>query len=422
MDAEARTPDVPGPVSTTDRIELIDVVRGFALFGVLLANLVWITTDVVLTDARLADLPTAPLDRIAKQLVVFFVDHKFYTIFSFLFGLGFAVQLSRFEQRGAGTGLYARRLAVLAVIGLLHIALLWFGDILLIYAIAGFGLLIARHWDNRSLILAAIVLGLSARAAFGLVPLVTRGASNVAAVTSSAAGAEKERKLAIFDGTSYLAIARENVSFYYGQIGAAGVWMFLVPQVFARFLLGLYVGRRGWAAHTADILQPLRKVLPWAVAVGVIGNAIMLGLYNLEHAGRLGPDSVWLQLAAPIEEVGVLAMAFSYVGVIVLLFHSAARWRRRLEQLASVGRMALTTYLTHSVLYLMLLTGVGLGLYGDIGPAWCVALSLVIFSAQVMFSRWWLARYRFGPAEWAWRSLTYGQSQPMRRAAVPRVG
>ena len=422
MDAEARTQDILAPVSTTDRIELIDVVRGFALFGVLLANLVWITTDVILTDARLAELPTAPLDRIAKQLVVFFVDHKFYTIFSFLFGLGFAVQLSRFEQRGAGAGLYARRLAILAIIALLHIALLWFGDILLIYAIAGFGLLLARHWDSRTLILTAIVLGLSARAAFGLVPLVTRGTTNVAAATSSAAAAEKERKLAIFDGPSYLAIARENVAFYYGQLVTAGVWMFLAPQVFARFLFGLYVGRRRWAAHTADILPPVRKVLPWAMVIGVIGNAAMLGLSNLEHAGRLDPDSVWLHLAAPIEEVGVLAMAFSYVGVMVLLFHSSARWRRRLERLAPVGRMALTNYLTHSVLYLLLLTGVGLGLYGDIGPAWCVALSLAIFSAQVIFSRWWLARYRFGPAEWAWRSLTYGQAQPMRRTAVPQVG
>jgi uncharacterized protein len=418
LDAAARSPDVLAPVSTTERLELIDVVRGFALFGVLLANLVWITTDVMLTDARLAVLPTAPLDRVAKQLVVFFIDHKFYTIFSFLFGLGFAVQLSRFEQRGAGAGVYARRLAILAVIGLLHIALLWFGDILLIYAIAGFGLLIARHWDSRTLIVAAIVLGLSARAASGLVPLLTRGTTSVAAATSSAAAAEKERKLAIFDGSSYPAIVRENVAFYYSQIVAAGVWLFLVPQVFARFLLGLYVGRRRWAARTADIVSPLRRVLPWTMVIGVIGNAVMLSVGNLEHSGRLDPDSVWLHLAAPVEEVGVLAMAFSYVGVIVLLFHASARWRQRLERLALVGRMALSNYLTHSVLYLLLLTGIGLGLYGDIGPAVCIALSIVIFSAQVVFSRWWLARFRFGPAEWAWRSLTYGRVQPMRRAAV----
>ena len=80
--------------------------------------------------------------------------------------------------------------------------------------------------------------------------------------------------------------------------------------------------------------------------------------------------------------------------------------------------MALTNYLTHSVLYFVLFTGVGLGLYGEVGPASCVALAVVIFAAQMTFSGWWLARYRFGPAEWVWRTLTYRQRQPMR-ARVP---
>src|SRR4030095_7985721 len=100
MDITSAKLDVLHPVSPHERIDLIDVVRGFALFGVLLANLVWLTTDNVLTDHRLAQLHTAPLDRIAKQLIVFFVDSKFYTLFSFLFGLGFAIQLSRAAERG----------------------------------------------------------------------------------------------------------------------------------------------------------------------------------------------------------------------------------------------------------------------------------------------------------------------------------
>src|SRR5689334_8377664 len=100
MDSAARRHESLHPVCAHERIDLLDVVRGFALFGVLLANLVWLTTDIVLSDARLSQLPTAPLDRMVKPLIVFFVDHKFYTIFSFLFGLGFALQLSRAEERG----------------------------------------------------------------------------------------------------------------------------------------------------------------------------------------------------------------------------------------------------------------------------------------------------------------------------------
>ena len=135
----------------------------------------------------------------------------------------------------------------------------------------------------------------------------------------------------------------------------------------------------------------------------------------------LGRDSFWVHALAPVEEAGILALAFAYVSVLVLLFHRNATWSRRLGYLAPVGRMALTNYLTQSLLYLVLLTGLGFGLYGEVGPAWCVALAFMIFAAQMALSRWWLARYRFGPAEWVWRSLTYGQLQRMREPVSART-
>ncbi len=412
-------PEAPHPVSAHERIDLIDVVRGFALFGVLLANLVWITTDVVLTDARLSQLPTAPLDRIVEPLVAFFVDHKFYTLFSFLFGLGFAIQLSRAEDRRHNVvAVYARRVSILAVIGLLHIALVWYGDILLVYAIGGFGLLAVRNWNARLLIILAFTLALFARAAVGVFPLIA-GASGTAQVDGEVEeDADKERKLAIFDGTSYRAIARENASFYYRDIVAGSVGLFLLPQVFARFIFGLYVGRRNWARRTTELRPILRRLLPRTIAVGVVGNGTALVIDHLQHAKVLGPDLYWVHAAAPVEEAGILALAFAYLSALVLLFHRSATWHRRLGYLAPVGRMALTNYLTHSVLYFVLFTGVGLGLYGEVGPASCVALAVIIFAAQMTFSGWWLARYRFGPAEWVWRTLTYRQRQPMR-ARVP---
>ena len=412
-------PEAPHPVSAQERIDLIDVVRGFALFGVLLANLVWITTDVVLTDARLSQLPTAPLDRIVEPLVAFFVDHKFYTLFSFLFGLGFAIQLSRAEERRHNVvAVYARRVSILAVIGLLHIALVWYGDILLVYAIGGFGLLAVRHWNARLLIILAFTLALFARAAVGVFPLIA-GASGTEQVAGEVEeDADKERKLAIFDGTSYRAIARENASFYYRDIVAGSVGLFLLPQVFARFIFGLYVGRRNWAGRTTELRPILRRLLPRTIAVGVVGNGMALVIDHLQHAKVLGPDWYWVHAAAPVEEAGILALALAYLSALVLLFHRSATWHRRLGYLAPVGRMALTNYLTHSVLYFVLFTGVGLGLYGEVGPASCVVLAVIIFAAQMTFSGWWLARYRFGPAEWVWRTLTYRQRQPMR-ARVP---
>jgi uncharacterized protein len=412
----------PHPVSVHERIDLIDVVRGFALFGVLLANLVWITTDVVLTDARLSQLPTAPLDRIVKPLVVFFVDHKFYTLFSFLFGLGFAIQLSRGEERHYNVvGVYGRRVSILAVIGLLHIAFIWYGDILLVYAIGGFGLLAVRHWNTRLLLTLALALALFARAAVGVSLPIARAPDSPHVDAESKENAEKERTLATFDGTSYRDIARENAALYYRDIVARGVGLFLLPQVFARFIFGLYVGRRNWARRTTQLRPTLRRLLPWAIGVGVIGNGTAMLIEQLQDTSVLGRDSFWVHAGAPVEEVGILALAFAYLSVLVLLFHRSASWRRRLGYLAPVGRMALTNYLTQSVLYFALFTGVGFGLYGDVGPAWCVGLALVIFAAQMAFSRWWLARYRFGPAEWVWRTLTYGQLQPMREPVSART-
>ena len=263
MDSGLTIGESPHPVFLHERIDLIDVVRGFALFGVLLSNLVWITTDMVLTDAQLVQLPTAPLDRIVKPVVEFFVVHKFYTLFSFLFGLGFAVQLSRAEERRYNVvAVYARRVAILAVIGLVHIALVWYGDILLVYAIGGFGLLAVRHWNTRLLVTLALALALFARATVEVPPRGARTPGGPQGDDRITANAEKERILAIFEGTSYRAIARENAALFYGDIVVGSVGLFLLPQVFARFMFGLYVGRRNWAGRTTELRPILRRLLP----------------------------------------------------------------------------------------------------------------------------------------------------------------
>ena len=351
--------------------------------------------------------------------MVFFVDHKFYTLFSFLFGLGFAIQLSRAEHRRYNVvAVYARRVSILAVIGLLHIALVWYGDILLVYAIGGLTLLAVRHWNARRLMVLAVTLALFARAGVGVLSRSSGEARGPQAEAQVKDDAEKERKLAIFDGVSYRAIARENATFYYSEIVAGSVGLFLLPQVLARFIFGLYVGRRHWEARTIELQPTLRRLMPWALAIGVLGNGTAMLVDHLQDAKVLGADSYWVHTTAPAEEAGVLALAFAYLAALVLLFHRSGTWRRRLGYLAPVGRMALTNYLTHSLLYLLLFTGVGFGLYGEVGPTLCVGFAFIIFGAQMAFSRWWLARYRFGPMEWAWRTLTYGQLQPMRAAVA----
>jgi uncharacterized protein len=163
------------PTADIERHEILDVLRGFALYGVLLANLVWLTTDKVLSDARLQQLPTVPVDPIARALVAFFIDGKFYTLFAFLFGLGFSLQMHKAEMRGARiVSVYIRRLSVLLFIALIHIALIWYGDILLMYAALGFVLLLFRGARPKLwVVMLALALALFARTAFTAYHAVT---------------------------------------------------------------------------------------------------------------------------------------------------------------------------------------------------------------------------------------------------------
>jgi uncharacterized protein len=405
------------PISVTERHAILDVLRGFALYGVLLANLVWLTTDMVLTDARLRQLPTATLDPVAKAFVVFFIDGKFYTLFAFLFGLGFSLQIQRAAMHGGAlVPLYTRRLAVLLLVGALHIPLIWYGDILLVYASLGFALLLFRRARPTLRLLAlALVLALFARATFTGYDAVTRPPEASQRVSSDAQkdAATKEARLAAFL-SGYPRVVRENVAVYWGDLFIRGFALILLPQAFARFLFGLYVGKRGVVERVATYIPLMRRAFPWLIAVAIVGNGIGLVHEWLEHQHHMELSGSWWTVATiPLVEAGVLALSGLYVCGICMLFYGSDRWQKRLARLAPVGRMALTSYLTHSVLYLLLFTGAGLGLLGNVGPTICVALSVPIFWAQVVVSGWWLRRYRFGPAEWVWRSLTYGRAQPM---------
>lgn len=408
----AAVSDSPRSLGPATGRELIDAVRGFALFGVLLANLVWVSQDVALTPAQLEALPTAALDRIVRHGVQFFVDWKFYTLFSFLFGLGFSVQLMRGEKRGAAiVPLYARRLGVLLVIGTIHAYLLWFGDVLQLYALLGFLLILFRRRSDKTLVWTGIGLGVIFPA---LVVIVEALLNPKPAAPWPDAAALKEIS-ALFQGFSsgsVLEVFKENFK-YAMEFWTDTFAIQFLAAIFGKFLLGFYVGRRRLLEEPEAHTRLFRRLLVWGLVVGLIGNAIWLVTSELKLSGAMARSSPWaLATQLPIY-LGVLAMSAFYLSAIVLLWRSPA-WHRRLSWLAPVGRMAFTNYLTHSFLYVFLFWGFGLGLLGRVGTTFCLALALAIFAAQISLSSWWLRRFRFGPAEWLWRSLMYGARQPMR--------
>jgi len=411
----ASTPAAPAealrPVAPSERVAVLDVLRGFALYGVLLANTVtWYSGRAFLPGAEIASR-TGPVDVAARTVIKFLVDGKSMTLLSFLFGVGFAVQLTRAEEQGREVlPVYLRRLAILIAIGLCHATFIWWGDILTSYALAGFLLILFRRSSARALIVWAVALS--------IVPQLVASAPPVAAflqrVTPGPGDHEAWRAqvLAAIGGDDYVHLMGIHLrQAFYHVAGASPAYL---PWTVGRFLLGYLVGRSLWLHDAADHLPKFRKLLGWGIGLGVACAAVTIPLRVMMRQGATLHPGIRIALMIP-EEIGLLATAAAYLAALVLLMQRPA-WRRRLTMtLAPVGQMALTSYLSQSVICTFVFYGWGLGLVGRVGPALCIPLTLAIFAAQILAIRFWLRYFRFGPAEWLSRSLTYGRPQPMRR-------
>ncbi|NOK35472.1 DUF418 domain-containing protein [Corallococcus exercitus] len=418
--AEAR------PVDSSERLALLDTLRGFALCGVFISNvMVWFSGRVFLPREQvLAAMNNASLvDTVAWQVFSTLVAGKFITLFSFLFGLGFAVQMGRAEARGASiTPLYVRRLGVMLVMGLSHLFLIWYGDVLSTYAVLGFGLLLFRRRSDRTLLISALLLALGwsvVSVAILKLPQLMADTPEAGAALLKAANeksaAIKAETLAAFTNGSWLDAVKATGHFFFRDYFP--LLLSILLPVFGRFLLGLLAGRRRIFHDVPQHLGLFRRLLGWGLVAGVIGSGSGLVLQQLMLKQVFTPETLpkWVAFAmAPLRNLGELGFAAVYVSGITLLFQRAT-WQRALGLLAPAGRMALTNYLSQSIISVLFFYGYGLGFITKLGPAACVAYCLTIFCVQVAWSHLWLSRFRFGPAEWVWRSLTYGKAQQMRR-------
>ncbi len=408
------TPALAAPAQPAERHELIDIVRGFALFGVLFANMLWTTQYFAVSYEQRSAFPTAPIDDIVSFGATVFIHHKFYTLFSMLFGLGFAMQLARATKRGSSAiPTYCRRLTVLLVIGVAHAVLLWFGDILHIYALCGLLLLLFRNISDRTLV--GWMLGLATFTILTPALHLLLGASDPPDIEEIEA-ARGAARLALMTSGQYLEVIALNWSVQLTDytdltLRPDGIlhWYF---NVLWKFLLGFYIGRKLILQEAPKHVALFKSALPGLLVVGLAGNlftAISVSFFGIWYPDQ---SSALVLFWIPIE-ASIVALSLAYLCVLALM-HQRAGARRLIQPLAPVGRMALTNYLTHSVLFVLLFMGVGMNLIGRIGATVCLLLALIIFGVQIVLSRWWLERYRFGPMEWLWRSLTYGRPQPMR--------
>lgn len=414
------------PVDQSERLTLVDALRGFALYGVFLSNsFVWFSGRNLLPREQSQALGAPPLEQVVTVLYQFFVNQKFVTIFAFLFGLGFSIQLTRAEARGASiVPLYLRRLGVLLGLGLVHLFGIWMGDILHMYALLGFGLLLFyKRTDRTLLVWVALLMGVMpvlVPTLIRYVPVLLHGSQAAAeAVKASQAhdAALRAQLLTALSSDSLWTTQQGNASYVSQTLFQHPRILLWMSLIFGRFLLGLLAGRHR-LLHDVERHRPLlRRLVLWGLVLGTLLTGPSLVIGRLRAWGVwTPPDNYGMSLIGYIQEVGFLPMGAAYVALFALLFQRE-RWRRVLGVLTPVGRMALTNYLTQSVVSLCVYDGWGLGLIGRVTPSACVAVTLAVFALQVVLSHWWLARFRFGPAEWLWRSLTYGRAQPMRQGA-----
>jgi uncharacterized protein len=425
----------PAPVDARERVPLLDVLRGFALGGVFVSNAyMHLNGTVLLPRERAEALKAAPWDAAVGWLFDTLITGKAMALFSFLFGLGFALQLGRAEARAASiVPLYARRLGVLFAIGLVHRFGLWYGDVLATYAVMGFALLQFRALPPRRLLAWSLVLclggPLAVAAVTKLVPVWASSREFVRAFTQedlARVALIKAETLRAFQSGDYLTTARANLT-YYLDVFFRPVQVAYMLDTLGRFLLGLVAGRL-LLFQDVERHRPLfRRLLGGGFAAAVVGEVLTQGVPRLLEAGTL-PESFqlpWRVLQPSLHEVGVLGTATVYAAGFALLF-PRVRWRRGLLWLAPAGQMALTNYLSQTVISQLVFYGYGFNLIGRLEAARCIGLMTALFLLQVGLSHLWMARFRFGPVEWVWRSLTYGQRQPLRREpprpATPPAG
>jgi uncharacterized protein len=433
--AAEMAPERLAPVRNQERLGSVDVLRGFALLGILAMNIYAFAMPFPAYANPLLGGGRSALDIGTWWFTHLFFEMKFMTLFSALFGAGLALMAERAEARGLRFGsVYYRRLFWLLLIGAVHAYLMWIGDILVWYAICGVILYPLRRWRARTLIPVGLVLlciMVPIALGFGFVAMPKMKAAAMEAIDAREAGEElsEEQREAIegweqFDPgpaqlqaeiDAYRGGYLEQVA-YRAPIVAMFQTVFLVVFGFWR-IGGLML--IGMGLLKAGVFSARRSVQFYAWGVG-IGFALGLPLTwrgaqaMFDHAF----DPFFMNQGGYFPNYfGSLFLAFAYLSVVMLVVKSGIL-SSLMGRLAAVGRMALTNYLLHTLICTTLFYGWGFGLFAHLGRFQQMFVVLAIWILQLIISPIWLAHFRFGPAEWLWRSLTYWRRQPMRLVAT----
>lgn len=396
------------PIPSQERLAAVDALRGFALLGILMVNLLFFSGPSDLVFGQ-------PLSKVASPWtylgILAFFQGKFYGVFAFLFGLGFAVQMERFEARGERPGRrFRRRLLVLLGFGLLHGLLVWMGDILTMYALIGFLLPAFRRCRPRTLLIWAGCLLLAQAILFlllaGLLALAFSAAPAELAKgfeqQAQAASQKVAQSLAAYGSGPYAAlflVRAKELAFNYAAT------LSMAPHILAMFLMGLWTWKQGIPQALEAHGRLLRRAAAWGLGIGIPGG---LAYAYLLSRGLTGPGIPQALLGFSLYFLVSPALSVGYMAAFTLLFRGPGR--KALALLPDMGRMSLTNYLTQSLVMTTVFYFYGLGLFGKVPLPWALVMGGGLWVLQLFLSRAWLARHTRGPMEALWRRLTYGRT------------
>lgn len=399
------------PIQIKERIEVIDIIRGFALLGILIANMAWYNSPALYFDILGKEIWTGSWDTITSSFINIFVQGKFYSIFSFLFGLGFAIFFERARERTSNPKLlFYRRLFILLLIGLVHAFFIWYGDILVTYAVLGFLLPLFFNLRPKTLIKWAISLfGVFILFMALMMGLMDLGRTyNESMITDSLQPFYTEIERGITN--SFHAYGKGTFSEIMAQRTSDA--LFAISQVFTGifiifplFLFGLYTWKKKIFQNIEANLSLIKKTWIWSLVIGLSMSIVKFVFKNLLGTDFYSSNTVIHMFAGFFGDTG---LCFFYMSSIVLLCQNK-KWQLKLKPWSYMGRMALSNYLLQSIICTTIFYSYGFGLYGKVGPALGFILSIVIFIIQIFISKYWLKYYQFGPLEWLWRCLTYGK-------------
>lgn len=388
------------------RYVILDALRGLAILGICLANYPEFSLYSFLTAEAADTMPSAGADSMTRWGLTVFIDGKFYTIFSLLFGIGFSIILENVSGRGGnGLKIFYRRMFGLIVIGFFHLMFLWSGDILILYAVVGMTLpLFIRAKDNFILWSALFFL---------ILPVILDTIFELARINPSAALVGWQ-----WEQCDKYGITEENFAYWLRDGESYGdVFKFLIQGAIVRlqefvdgnryfkvlglFLIGYYIGRNHLykdlernVAHLKTICKsglllglPLSIIYAWS---SISGHPLGNGFHSLLYF------------------ISVYLTGFGYIAGICLLYINNKRWRIW-RALSAPGRMALTNYIGQSVIGMLIFYGIGFGLGASVGLCGVEAIALSVYVSEMIFSVIWLKLFRFGPLEWCWRCFTYGK-------------